>query len=204
MDQGFGVLLVSSSMSSSGPKLYVIRPDQAPSPERPLAALTIDEALAEHLDALYASARVLTGDHGAAEDLVQETAIAAFRAWGELRTPAGVKGWFLRILRNTFLNAQRHAGRRPPFADIDIEDLLTHPVLQVEPAGLEGAMSDELVRALESLPIEFREVLWLLDVEGLTVAEAGDMLDVPVGTAASRAHRARRLLRERLSEGRRK
>lgn len=188
-------------MSSGGPKLVVLRPGPW-LPERPAPALMFDQALADHLDSLYAVARLLTREHGLAEDLVQETALAAFRAWGELRKPAAVKSWFLRILRNTFLNTQRHADRRPPFADIDVDDLLTHPVLQVEPAGLEPVISDELAQALESLPVEFRETLWLIDVEELTVAETAEVLDVPVGTAASRAHRARRMLRERLSEGR--
>lgn len=101
---------------------------------------------------------------------MQEAAIAAFRRWGELRAHVAVKSWLLRILRWTYLNAARHASRRPPFVDTDIDELIGYPIL--------------------------------VDVEELTIAETAEVLELPVGTVASRVHRARRLLLEALGAGR--
>jgi RNA polymerase sigma-70 factor (ECF subfamily) len=163
--------------------------------------ITFDEALGAHLDSLYGAARVLTGDAAQAEDLVQETALAAYRGWASLRAPGAVKRWLLTILRRTFLNAVRHRDRRPPFLDVDITALLEHPVLGTETRVQlrDDLLSDDVATALDALPLEFREAVWLVDVEELTMPEVAEVLDVPVGTVASRVHRARRLLRERLS-----
>ena len=187
-------------MPPADPKLVLLRPRDASAEPAPHGPLTVDDALAQHLDSLFATARLLTGETAAAEDLVQETAIAAFRFWGDLREPAAVKGWMLRILHNAFVSSRRHAGRRPPFVDLDIDELLTHPLLRTEPPLPGGRLSDDMAEALEALPVEFREAVWLIDVEELTVAEAAQVLDVPVGTAASRVHRGRRQLRERLAK----
>lgn len=186
-------------MSASDPKIVPLRPRGAHAPEAPNGAFMLDDALARHLDSLFATARLLTGENAAAEDLVQETALAAFRFWGDLREPGAVKGWLLRILHNTFVSSHRHRGRRPPFVDLDIDEILSHPLLRTEPPVAGGPLSDDVAAALEALPVEFREAVWLIDVEELTVAEAARVLDIPVGTAASRVHRARRQLRERLS-----
>jgi RNA polymerase sigma-70 factor (ECF subfamily) len=176
-----------------------------PADSSPDTGLTLDEALGRHLGCLYGAARLLTGDPAAAEDLVQEAAIAAFRGWGELRAHAAVKSWLLRILHRTFLNTLRHAGRRPPFVDIDIDELIGHPILGGEPVApvpaSELVLSEEVERALAALPHGFREVVWLVDVEELTIAETADVLELPAGTVASRVHRARRLLREALTPG---
>lgn len=187
-------------MPSHDSKLVVLRPRRSQGDVVPSGPLTVDATLVLHLDGLFATARLLTGEVAAAEDLVQETALAAFRSWGELRNPSAVKTWLLRILHNTHVSARRHSSRRPPFVDLNIEELLTHPLLQAEPDLPDNSLSGEVALALESLPLEYREAVWLIDVEEQTIAEAAQVLDVPVGTAASRVHRARRLLRERLSE----
>jgi hypothetical protein len=80
--------------------------------------------------------------------------LTAFRSWGELRNPSAVKSWLLRILHNNFVSAsRRRSSRRPAFVDLNIEELLTHPLLQ------------------------YREALWLIDVEELTIAEAAEVVD---------------------------
>ncbi len=163
--------------------------------------MTIDDALGEHVDRLYATARVLAGNAAHAEDLVQETAIAAFQAWGQLRSHEAVRPWLLRILMRTLLNSRRYDSRRPPIVDIDIDDLIGSPLLSVEPERSLGFsdLSDDVAAAFDELPVGFREVVWLIDAEELTLGETAEALDLPVGTVASRVHRARRLLRERLS-----
>jgi RNA polymerase sigma-70 factor, ECF subfamily len=156
------------------------------------------EGISLHLDSLYRTARLLTGSEAAAEDLVQETAIRAWRGWTSLRSFTSLKPWLLQILHRTFLNTVRAEERRPPFLDVEIDELLSHPVLSVEneESSQGTSLSEDIVSALESLSSAFREALWLVEVEELKLSEVAEITGVPVGTVASRVHRARRLLRE--------
>jgi RNA polymerase sigma factor (sigma-70 family) len=160
----------------------------------------LDEALAAHLASLYRTARLLTGSTTAAEDIVQETALRACRSWDRVRSTSAVKSWLLQILHRVFLNHLRDDSRRPRPADIELDTLLSSSLLSVEPlwTSVEGVVDDEVAAALDALPCSFREAVWLVDVEELTLAEAARVLDVPLGTVASRVHRARILLREQL------
>ncbi len=108
------------------------------------------------------------------------------------------KPWLLQILHRTFLNTVRAEERRPPFLDLEIDALLSHPVLGVEneESSQGTSLSEDIVAALESLSSAFREALWLVEVEELKLSEVAEITGVPVGTVASRLHRARRLLRE--------
>jgi RNA polymerase sigma-70 factor (ECF subfamily) len=152
-----------------------------------------DEVLGANLDALYATARILCGDAVAAEDLVQVTALRAFKAWGELRSLDAARSWLFQILRRAFINQRRDAARRPTIVDVDLDSLLDHPILESAPEPAIGnALSEDVGAALDALALPFREVVWLVDVEELTLAEAAAVLEVPVGTVASRIHRARR------------
>lgn len=170
------------------------------SPRRAQVPRTVDEALGMHLDALYATARFLCRDVTAAEDLVQDTALVAFRAWGALRDPAAARGWLLQILHRQFLNARRFDSHRPPIHDLDLDVLIDQPILvERDVASPDPLTRDEVLGALQALPLGFGEVAWLVDAIELTIAEAADVLDIPVGTVGSRLYRARRLLRERLA-----
>ncbi|MBI4589088.1 MAG: sigma-70 family RNA polymerase sigma factor [Candidatus Rokubacteria bacterium] len=185
----------------SSPKLVLLR-ERKPNPtDGADRALGLEEALGLHLESLYRTARVLTGSDPAAEDLVQEAALRACRGWDGLRSIPAVKTWLLRILHRTFLNLRRHDSRRPPIVDLDIDELLSHPLLSQgdwrEPA--DGALGEDVAAALAALPAGFREAVWLVDVEELKLAEAAEVLELPLGTVASRVHRARRLLRESLA-----
>ena len=189
-------------MGARSPKIVVLAERRRKVAEPPLHPL---EGLSLHLDSLYRTARLLTGSEAAAEDLVQETAIRAWRGWTRLRSFTSLKPWLLQILHRTFLNTVRADERRPPFLDIEIDELLSHPVLSVETeeSFQRAPLSEDIVAALESLPPAFREALWLVEVEELKLSEVAEVTGVPVGTVASRLHRARRLLREFLcSRGR--
>jgi len=190
-------------MKADPPRVVSLRPGRAP-PHADDPPGMVDEALRRHLDALYAVARLLTGDAAAAEDLVQETALKAFRAWGELRAPGAAKSWLLRILHRSFLNARRHENRPAPIADIDLDELLAGSTPTAEAPMDATTLSDDVETALAGLPAGFREVVWLVDVEDLTIAETAAALELAAGTVASRVHRARRLLRERLGDTRRR
>ncbi|MBI3184163.1 MAG: RNA polymerase sigma factor [Myxococcales bacterium] len=192
-------------MGRSSPKLVLLR-----SPGRPGAGpgggglMGLEEALGAHLDALFRTARLLTGDEAAAEDLVQEAGLRACRGWDGLRSIPSVKAWLMQILHRTFLNSRRSEGRGPKLVDLDLDDLLSQPVVEPDlEKGLDAAaIAEEVARALDELPAGFREALWLVDVEELTLAEAAEVLELPLGTVASRAHRARRLLRDQLGRSR--
>ena len=161
---------------------------------------TIDEALARHLDALYATARVLCREPALAEDLVQDTALAAFRNWGDLREPAAAKSWLLKILHRRFFNVRRFDSHRPPVHDVELDRLLEQPELAHDVAPFPDTFARQAVLdSLRTLPTAFAEVAWLVDALELTIAEVADVLDIPVGTVGSRLHRARRMLHERLA-----
>jgi RNA polymerase sigma-70 factor (ECF subfamily) len=155
-----------------------------------------------HLDAVYRTALRLSGNPTEAEDLAQETMLKAYRSWHQYRAGTNAKAWLLTILRNTFVNQYRREKRRP--ATVDVTDIEPFTVFRdVQDADPERTFFDRLVdgdvlRAIDRLPEEFREVLVLSDVEGLTYAEIAAAVGTPVGTVKSRLFRARQILQREL------
>lgn len=155
-----------------------------------------------HLDAVYRTALRLSGNPTEAEDLAQETMLKAFRSWQQYRPGTNAKAWLLTILRNTFVNQYRREKLRP--ATVDVTDLEPFTVFRdVQDADPERTFFDRLVdgdvlRAIDRLPEEFREVLVLSDIEGLTYAEIAETAGTPVGTVKSRLFRARQILQREL------
>jgi RNA polymerase sigma-70 factor (ECF subfamily) len=177
------------------------------------AAMADQERFAElampYMSSLYSAALRMTRNPADAEDLVQETYLRAYRAFGSFRDGTNLKAWLYRILTNTFINQYRAAKRRPERADLDdVEDLYLYRRL----GGLEAAqasrgpeqevldrMPDDAVKeALEALPEQFRIAVLLADVEGFSYKEIAEIVDVPIGTVMSRLHRGRKLLQKRL------
>jgi RNA polymerase sigma-70 factor, ECF subfamily len=152
------------------------------------------------IEVLFRVARSLTRDTGAAEDLVQDTLLRAYRAIDRF-DGAYPRAWLLTILRNAHTN--NHRRRRPELLD-QRTDGTGHdpadPEVDVEAAAMAGTVDRRLSQALGELPPRFREVVVLVDVDGLSYAESAALLDVPVGTVMSRLHRARRRLREALAD----
>lgn len=155
-----------------------------------------------HLDSLYRVALRLTGNAAEADDLVQETMLKAYRAWHQFQQGTNAKGWLLTILRHAFINEYRRRTRHPETVDLDaIEPFAVFPELQDEdPQGsfFDRIVDDEVLRAIDQLPEQFREAVVLSDVEGLSYEEIARILEVPVGTVKSRLFRARRLLQQKL------
>ena len=155
-----------------------------------------------HLDTVYRVALHLAGDRSEAEDLAQETVLKAFRAWQQYRPGTNAKAWLLTILRHTFINGYRRAKHRRETVDVhEIEPFTVFREVQdVDPEGTFFAriVDDEVLRAIDALPPDFRETLVLSDVEGLSYAEIAEIVGVPVGTVKSRLFRARQLLQKRL------
>src|SRR5947199_10580186 len=155
-----------------------------------------------HLDSRYRVALRLTGNAAEADDLVQETMLKAYRAWEQYQKGTNAKGWLLTILRHAFINEYRRRTRHPATVDLDaIETFSVFEELQDEdPQGtfFDRIVDDEVLRAIDQLPEQFRETVVLSDVEGLSYEEIARVLDVPVGTVKSRLFRARRLLQQQL------
>jgi RNA polymerase sigma-70 factor (ECF subfamily) len=151
-----------------------------------------------HLDAAFNVARWLTRDDREAEEIVQEAFVRALRFFAGYRGGDG-KAWLLAIVRNTFFSRKR--GGHPGAAMTEFDEEV-HGLDRDEP-GPEAALliaedSRAVARALEELPVEFREVLVLREIEGLSYKEIADVTGLPIGTVMSRLARARRRMQQRL------
>jgi RNA polymerase sigma-70 factor, ECF subfamily len=154
--------------------------------------------LLENLEALYTTAKRLTGRADLAEDLVHDTARKALEAIPALKDERNTRAWLFRIL----LNGIRDQARRKKLC-VEVETGEDTPDLgMISGSGISesvrGATAEDVRRALSSLPSETRSLAILIDIEEFTIAEAAAMLQIPPGTAASRLSRARRELRELL------
>lgn len=167
-----------------------------------------EEALS-HIDALYRTAYRMSGNPADAEDLVQETYLRAFRSLHQFRAGTNLRAWLFKILTNAFINEYRKRSRQPRKTSLDdVEDyyLYTHLIDSgIQPSAsrpeeevLASITDDDVLRALEALSVEFREVVLLADVEGFSYREIAEIMDIPVGTVMSRLHRARRRLHQSL------
>jgi RNA polymerase sigma-70 factor (ECF subfamily) len=157
------------------------------------------------LDSLYNTAYRLARNSEDAEDLVQETYLKAYRSFEQFTPGTNLKAWMFKILKNAFINEYRRRQTVPPesdFADIE-ENLESH--LRPEAAGqiknpeqeaLDGALDEDVQRALDELPPDYRMAVVLADLEGFSYKEIADILEIPVGTVMSRLYRGRKLLEE--------
>ncbi len=157
-----------------------------------------EQCIMPHMNAAYNLARWLTGKDEDAQDVVQDAYLRAFKFFGGFRG-GDSRSWLLRIVRNVFndwLHEHRHEEQVAPF-DENIE----YPDVDCErpdTALLHKADAAMMKRAIESLPVEFREVLVMRELEGMSYKEISDIADVPLGTVMSRLARAREQLRKEL------
>lgn len=156
-----------------------------------------------HLDVLYGLAlRFTGGEEAAAQDLVQDTMLKAYRAWDNYEPGTNCRAWLTTILRNTFINNLRRRQKRP--TPVEYEEVAERSVfMELQEANAAGGFFDrivdeEVVRAIEELPEDFRVPLVLADLEGIGYQEISELLEIPVGTVKSRLFRARRRLQQKL------
>lgn len=157
-----------------------------------------------HLDALYGAAYRLTRNPRDAEDLVQDSLLRAYRFWDSFEQDSNCKAWLLRIVTNTFINEyQRRKRSREVLDAATAEQEATDGVLvdgdasarqTPERALLDRSVSDDVQRALDALPEDFRTAVVLCDVQGLSYKEIAEIMQTPVGTVMSRLFRGRKLL----------
>ncbi len=158
------------------------------------------EALAlPHLGTVYRFARRLSRHDHEAEDLVQETYLKAYKAFGnfDLRE-FGIRPWLLKILHNTFLNRQSRENKAPRAAEHETLEYMQSAgdgEAHIDPPALDyEALDEEVARAIDGLSPDFRSVLIMWSTMELTYQEIAEVLDVPIGTVMSRLHRARQQL----------
>jgi RNA polymerase sigma-70 factor, ECF subfamily len=168
------------------------------------------EQAMQYMSSLYSAALRMTRNPSDAEDLVQETYLKAYRAFGTFQEGTNLKSWLYKILTNTFINSYRAKRRRPAETELDdVEDLYLYRRLGGNQASSLGRSAEDLVldrftesevkTAVESLPEAFRLAVLLADVEGFSYKEIAEILEVPIGTVMSRLHRGRRALEKALA-----
>ena len=151
-------------------------------------------------DSLYNFVRWLAADRDEAEDLVQETYAKALRGFASFEQGTNFRAWMFRILRNTFLTS-RTGLKTTVSLDAEEEAPITPVVADTPESILLGNLDQEALRAaIAELPVLYREVLLLCDLEEMSYREISDSLSVPVGTVMSRLSRARAALRSILSD----
>lgn len=160
-----------------------------------------------HMDVLYNFALRTTGNEDDARDLLQETYLKAYRFWDKYEKGTNIRAWLFRIMKNSYINRYRKETKEPDKVDYeDIENFYnTIRAESTDPNDLQqqlygNLLGDEVTKALQSLPDDFRTVVILCDIEGLTYEEIAEFVECPIGTVRSRLHRGRRLLQARLFE----
>jgi RNA polymerase sigma factor (sigma-70 family) len=165
-----------------------------------------DKEFMPHIDSMYNFAFRLTNDEDDANDLVQDTYLKAFRFINSFERGTNAKAWLFRILKNSFINDYRKKSKEPSkvdYQDVETtynstEDAEMDATTDLRTETVQDMIGDEVANALNSLPVDFRTVIILCDIEGFTYEEMAKILDIPIGTVRSRLHRARNLLKEKL------
>ena len=158
------------------------------------------------IDALYTFAYHLTYNEDDANDLVQETYLKAYRFIDKYIEGTNAKAWLFKILKNAFINQYRRKSKQP--TKVDFEEIVSYQseeddtqyssYMDLREEMFQHMMGDEVTNAINALPVDFRVVILLCDIEGFTYEEISKILDVPIGTVRSRLHRSRNMLKEKL------
>ncbi len=176
-------------------------------PVTPEQLKVFNEELMPQIDALYNFAYHLTYNEDDANDLVQETYLKAYRFVDKYVAGTNAKAWLFKILKNAFINQYRKRSKRPQ--QVDYEEIASYhdseegsyvDYVDLRQEIFQGMMGDEVTIAINSLPIDFRTVILLCDIEGFTYEEISKIIDIPIGTVRSRLHRARNMLKEKLKD----
>jgi len=186
----------------------VARSQAAPPEDEAALRARFERDVLPLLPSLYGAGLRLTRNPQDAEDLVQEAYLRAYRGFSGFKEGTNLRAWMYRILTNTFINNYRKKQRQPvTVADEDIEDWYLYDKLgesgveaSAETEVLEKIPDEDVQRALEDLPENFRMAVLLADVEGFSYKEIAEILDIPIGTVMSRLHRGRKALQKALWE----
>ena len=145
-----------------------------------------------HVPALLRTATRLCGSRDAAEDLVQDTCLQAWRSFRRFEPGTNCRAWLYKILIYSHSRQRRDQSRRPVVTSLETA---SDAALLFDPQTPDTLTATSVKAAFDTLPDQFRIAVLLVDVEQLTYREAADALDVPIGTVMSRLNRGRRLMR---------
>jgi RNA polymerase sigma-70 factor (ECF subfamily) len=150
---------------------------------------------------LYNLAHWLTQDRAEAEDVVQETYMKALKGFASFQQGTNFRAWMYKILRNTFLTSRTGLKAGLTISLDSDEDKPAEPASAETPETVLLARLDRqtIEKALEELPVRFREIVLLCDVEEMSYQEIADTLAIPIGTVMSRLSRARKAMRKLLA-----
>lgn len=158
-----------------------------------------------HMDILYNFALRTTGNEDDARDLLQETYLKAYRFWDKYEKGTNIRAWLFRIMKNSYINRYRKETKEPDKVDYgDIENFYNSiradyaDTNDLQEKLFSNLLGDEVAEALEDLPEDFRTVVILCDIEGMTYEEISEFIERPIGTVRSRLHRGRKLLQAKL------
>ena len=158
----------------------------------------------EFMPGLYSAALRMTRNRADAEDLVQETYLKAYRSYGSFTEGTNLRAWLYRILTNTYINGYRRERRQPVQCSTEqvTEQSLAAAYARFTPAQrsaedhvLDSLPDKDIEAAMQTLPRQFREVVYYADVEGFRYREIAAMMKTPRGTVMSRLRRGRQRLR---------
>jgi RNA polymerase sigma-70 factor (ECF subfamily) len=165
----------------------------------------------QHAPQLFSTAMRMTRNRSDAEDLVQETFIKAWRSFATYQQGTNLRAWLFRIMTNTYINKYNSHQRKPTETELDdVEELFLYKRLgavdqsQLSQSAEDQMLSlftdDEVKKALEELPDQFRIPVLMSDVEGFSYKEIAEILEIPLGTVMSRLHRGRKSMQKMLYE----
>ncbi len=168
-----------------------------------------EDTAMEHTDALYRTALRMTKNTKDAEDLVQETLLKAFRFFDRFEPGTNIKAWLFKIMMNIFINDYRQKSKQPSsmsYEDVD-DNYLYHQLKFQKTEGknpeqflFSRIFDDDVKRAVEELPDDFRIVVVLAFLEQFSYQEIAEIANLQLGTVKSRLHRGRKLLQKSLWE----
>lgn len=177
------------------------------SEEKKIYDQLFEEELMPHIKSLYHFAYRLCNDEDDANDLVQDTYLKAYRFLRSYEKGSNAKAWLFRILKNSFINNYRKNSKEPGKVDYEEAEHYLNTgksshlnTIDMREKIYSNTLGDEVSTALNSLPMDFKTVIVLCDIEEFSYEEIAQIIDIPIGTVRSRLHRARQLLKEKLMD----
>jgi len=164
-----------------------------------------------HMSALYSFAYRLSLNEDDAHDLLQETYEKALKSFRSYQANTHAKAWLFRIMKNSFINGYRRRSRKPEALEYNetegwqlADEHSLHQTSDLRNELFGKMLGDEMTLALNRLPVDFRLILLLSDIEEFTYEEMSKIIGIPIGTVRSRLHRARKLMKDQIGHYARK
>jgi RNA polymerase sigma-70 factor (ECF subfamily) len=164
-----------------------------------------------HMSALYSFAYRLSLNEDDAHDLLQETYEKALKSFRSYQANTHAKAWLFRIMKNSFINGYRRRSRKPEAFEYNetdgwqlADEHSLHQTSDLRNELFGKMLGDEMTLALNRLPVDFRLILLLSDIEEFTYEEMSKIIGIPIGTVRSRLHRARKLMKDQIGHYARK